>query len=409
MTQDLFPETVLERMDGDSDIEELHNRLNPPGVLAQAYSVTGGQNTGYYSLEEHYGRYSTDELVDPKVIAQLLSTDTERASTVLRLLDSTEDFEPHPEPLDLFPLEISQEDASVKALNALKTIVRWTKKAANDIFNEMSNYELVARYLKFTAENLKVSGNDRRGQPVGYSPLKINTRIVNLSVRYEPVKDVAALINALRIMSNVTHDYYGYNDRTLVDFVDRIPPIATSPENLASELNRVSPSVLIRSNSFRSSSDGSGVFVSPHLLGCNRLSIKTSQSVDGLIQRYSVRLTPSDTAPRPLPSEIVFKRFTLPAQRQALQLIIDLSDYLLSVNTLASRQRRMARAEKIRVIVERLAKQIENGEMTNHTHSQVISLINQYNDWVTHPHKELYGLVCRNLRAALNVCSVNAM
>lgn len=409
MTQDNFPETVLERMEGDSEIEQLHNRLNPSGVLAQAYSVTGGQNTGYYSLEEHYGRYSADELVDPKVIAQILSTDTEKASAALRLLDSTEDFEPHPVQLDILPLEISQEDASEKALYALKTIVKWTKKVANEIFNEMSSYELVARYLKFNAENLKVSSNDRRNQPAAYSSLKIDTRIINLSVRYEPVKDATGLLNALRILSNVTRDYYNYNGDSLINFANRIQSVVHDPNALAAELSRISPSVLIRSNSFRTSSDGSGAFVSPHLLGCNRLSIKTVHSADGLMQRYTVRLVPSDITPRPLPREIEFKRFPLPVQRQVLQQIIDISDYLLSVNTLAQRQRRMARAEKIRVVVERLAKQIENGEMTNRTHSQVISLINQYNDWVTHPHKELYGLVCRNLRAALNVCTVNAM
>lgn len=409
MSQDNFPETVLERMDGDSEIEELHNRLNPPGVLAQAYSVTGGQNTGYYSLEEHYGRYSADELVEPKVIAQILSTDTERASEALRLLESTEDFTEHPQYLDELPLEISQEDASVKALGALKTIVKWTKRIANDIFNEMSNYELVARYLKFTAENLKVTSADRRGKGVDYSPLKIDTRVINLSVRYEPVKDATALINALRILGNVTRDYYNYNSNNLVGLSDRINQLSNDPHLLATELSKVSPSVLIRGNSFRSSQGDGGLFVSPHLLGCNRLSVKTSQNANGILQRYSVRLIPSDITPRPLPREIEFKRFPYPVQRQVLQQIIDISDHLLTVNTLSIRQRRMARAEKIRIAVEQLAKQIENGQMSSQTHSQVIGLINQYNDWVTHPYKELYGLACRDLRAALNVCTVNAM
>lgn len=396
-------------MTGDSDIETLHNRLNPPGVLAIAHRFFGGISQGYYSGEEI--QTTEDEPgMNPKYIAELLSVDDDNALAVLRLLDSCEAYEDHPaQPIDLFSLEISQEDMVANSLKALKTIFGWTKAAAGQIFNEMTNYELAARYIAFHAENVSTLASDRRkNSQYDHKPLVINTRIANLSVRYAPVKDVASLIVALRGLSNVTKDYFSYNDDSLLNLVDRLPSLVGDLGSLQTALNNVSPAKLFRTQSFYPS-DKQGFYVTPHLLGCHRISIKTQETSNGLDARYSVRLVPSDISPRPLPTSIEFKRFNIPALEQCLKQIVDIAEYLQEINTVMTRQRRMARMERIALLTQRLAKEIEAGGFDSERHRSVIALINQYNDWITSPYKELYGLVCRNLRAALNVCEINAM
>lgn len=402
-------EHVEYRMDGDTDIERLHNRLNPPGALGLANKAFGGQSEGYYSMEEHLGKYSSEELVDPKVIAGILSSDTDQATSALRLLDSCEEFAGHPILLDELSVELSQEDMASNSLNALKTIYSWTKKVANNIFDEMTNYELVARYLEFTAENLRVTSRDRRGTQGGNRPLKVETRIANLAIRYEPVKDIASLLMAIRVMTNVTREYYSYNGDELSKLAERIPQLMADPEQLAVAMSQVGPSKLARSNVFRPSSFNDGSYVSPHILGCHRLTIRTQESIDLMDRRFSVRLIPSDTVPRPLPPTIEFRRFPITTQDQALKMVAELAKYLQSINTLVVRQRRMSRIEKVGMVVQRLTKEIESGRFNSTHHRRVIAMVNQYNDWVANPYKELYGLVCRNLRAVINVCEINAM
>lgn len=395
-------------MSGDSEIEKLHNRLNPPGALALTYRFFGGISEGYYSGEDIHT--PEDEMgMNPQYFAELLSTDNESAIAALRLLDSCEEFGEHPKPIDLFSLEISQEDLAQNSVKALKTIFGWTKTVAKNIFNEMTNYELVARYLAFHAENVKVLARDRRkSTQYDNKPLAINTRVANLSIRYEPVKDIAALVTALRILTNVTKDYYGYNDENLLKLADRLPSMLNDLEVLQSTLSANSPAKLFRTNSFYPGSQPD-THVSAHLLGCHRVSIKSQETNSGLDARYTVRLVQSDITPRPLPPTIEFKRFNIQAMDQCLKLIVELAEFLQEINTPMVRQRRMARLDRIGLMTTRLAKEIEGGEFDAERHRKVIALVNQYNDWITSPYKELYGLVCRNLRAALNVCEINAM
>lgn len=407
--KDNVPEDLQYVMDGDSDIEKLHNRLNPPGVLGVASRFFGGMSQGYYSGEDIT---STDEELgmNPKYIAELLSTDDESTLSVLRLLDSVEDYETeHPISTDLFSMEFSQEDLMSNSVSALKTIFNWTKKVAKSVFSDMTNYELVARYLAFNAANIQTLSRDRRtSQIYDNKPLVINTRIANLSVRYEPVKDVPSLLTALRIMVNVVKDYYSYNGEELLKIADRLPQLLSNIEQLESALHNSSPARLFRSSSFSQSTDPS-LHVSQHILGCHRVSIKTQSSNGVLDNRYTVRLVPSDINPRPLPAQIEFRRFPLPAMDQVLRLVIDLAEYLQEINTPMIRQRRMARLERIALVTQKVAKEIESGNFDSEHHRKVIALVNQYNDWITSPYKELYGLVCRNLRAVLNVCEINAM
>lgn len=398
------------RMDGDTDIERLHNRLNPPGVMAQAYAAFGGQNTGYfYSGEDAFGKFTDAELVNPEVIAKILSTDGEKATAALRLLDSVEDFESHPQ-VDLLSVEVSQEDLAGNSLKALKTIFNWSKAIAKNVFDDMTNYELVARYLEFKAENLRVTARDRRQSTLfSNKPLLINTRIANLAVRYEPVRDIPSLITSLRVMQNLVRDYYSYNDEGLLRMADRIPGLFNDPEGLQVALNQVSPAKLFTMNSFRPSSTQDRVYQSMHILGCHRVSVKAQDSSGPLDRRYSVRLVPSDDAPRPLPKEFEFKRFPISTMDQVLHMVAEQARYLQQINTPMIRQRRIARLERIAVLSQRLSREIESGQFDPDKHRHLIALINQYNDWVVNPYKELYGLVCRNLRAVLNVCEINAM
>ena len=403
------PEDTRYVMTGDSDIERLHNRLNPPGTLGVAASFFGGMNTGYYSGED--ANTQTDEELgnNAKYIADLLSVDDERAMSVLRLIDSAEDFEPHPIDVDLLQLEISQEDLAANSLKALKTIFGWTKSMAKQIFNEMTNLELVARYLSFHAANIQTLARDRRGTTAftNSDPLILTTRIANLSVRYAPVKDVAGLLTALRILNVTTKGYFDYNNDDLLKIVDRLPSLLGDADSLESAISGVSPAKLLRNGSFYPGADN-GVQQSGHLLGCHRLSVRTQDGVGMLDQRYTVRLVPSDITPRPLPDRIEFKRFTIQAMDQVLNIVVDLAEYLQEVNTPMVRQRRMARLDRLALITTRVAREIEAGNFDPERHRKVIAVVNQYNDWITSPYKELYGLVCRDLRAVLNVCELNA-
>lgn len=409
MSSEHEAEYVEYRMDGDTDIERLHNRLNPPGALGLAAQHFGGTSGPYYSTEEGYGRYSNEAMGDPAVIAHVLSVDTEAATSALRLLDSTEAFDDHP-PLevDFLNLSVSEEDFALNTIKALKTIYDWSKVTARNILSDMTNYELVARYLEFHAENLKVTSKGRGRTLAGNEPLLIKTRIASLSVRYAPVKDITNLLTALRVLTNTVKDYYGYNNDELLKVADRLPGLTGDAEVMAQALSLVSPAKLMQSNTFRPAQNGADQYVSPHLLGCHRVSLKVQESSGALDRRYTVRLVPSDTAPRPLPANIEFKRFHQTTMDQCLNLIADLARYMQSVNTPAIRQRRLGRLDRLAVLTQRLTREVQSGKYDQKNHSKVIGLINQYNDWINNPYKELYGLACRDLRAVLNVCEINS-
>lgn len=395
-------------MDGETDIEKLHNRLNPPGTLALANRFFGGLSEGYYSGEDA-GTLTDEELGNnAKYIAELLSVDNDNALSVLRLVDSVESYEEHPKlDMDLFSLEVSQEDLADNSLKALKTIFGWTKSIAKQVFNEMTNYELVARYLAFHAENIQTLARDRRGSTqYNNQPLVVSTRITNLSIRYVPVKDVAGLLTAMRILSNVTKDYFNYNSDDLLSVADRLPSMIHDADMLQGILVNASPAKLFRTTSFYPGNEPD-THVTAHLLGCHRVSIKTQFSTGLLDQRFTVRLVPSDISPRPLPEKIEFKRFTVQAMDQVLRQVVDLTEFLQEINTPMIRQRRMARIDRISVLSQKIAKEIEAGQFDAERHRKVIALVNQYNDWIITPYKELYGLVCRNIRAVLNVCELN--
>jgi hypothetical protein len=396
-------------MDGETDIEKLHNRLNPPGTLALANRFFGGMSEGYYSGEDATGMTDEELGNNAKYIAELLSVDNDNALSVLRLVDSVESYEQHPVlDMDLFSTEISQEDLANNSLRALKTIFGWTKSIAKQVFNEMTNYELVARYLAFHAANIKTLARDRRqSSQFNNKPLVVATRIANLSIRYEPLKDAAGLLTAMRIMTNITKDYYGYNNDDLLKVADRLPSLIHDADLLQGALVNASPAKLFRSTSFYSGSEPD-THVTGHMLGCHRMSIKTQYSTGLLDQRFTVRLVPSDTTPRPVPSQIEFKRFTVQAMDQVLNQVIDLTSFLQEINTPMIRQRRMARIERISLLSSKIAREIESGQFDAERHRKVIALVNQYNDWIITPYKELYGLVCRNVRAVLNVCELNA-
>ena len=327
---------------------------------------------------------------------------------VLRQIDSVEDFEPHPIDVDLFSVEVSQEDMASSSLKALKTIMGWTATVAKQLFNEMTNMELVARYLSYHAANIQTLSRDRRNSTAfGNEPLTVSTRVVSLSVRYEPVTNVASLLTHLRTLAVTTKGYYNYNNEDLLKIVDRLPNMLSDPENLEAAISGVSPAKLLRNGNFFPSTI-EGVSVSGHLLGCHRLSVRTQDNVGMLDHRYTVRLIPSDITPRPLPGSFQFKRFPMTAQDQVLNLVIDLAEFLQEVNTPMVRQRRMARLERLSLITNRVAREIEGGQFDAERHRKVIAVVNQYNDWITSPYKELYGLVCRDLRAVLNVCEMNS-
>jgi hypothetical protein len=395
-------------MDGESDIEKLHNRLNPPGTLALAYNYFGGMSSGYYSGED-FNTLNDEEIGNnAKYIAELLSTDNESALSVLRLVDSTEDYEGHPGLIDTDLFTVSQEDLATNSLKALKTIFGWTKSIAKQIFNEMTNLELVARYLAFHAENIETLSRDRRkSSQFNNKPLVINTRVANLCIRYEPIKDAAGLLTALRILGNVTKDYYDYNSDDLLKIADRLPSMSHDAEMLQGLLTTVSPAKLFRTPSFYPGNEPE-THVTAHLLGNHRLSIRTQYGTGLLDQRFTVRLVPSDISPRPLPESIEFKRFTVQTMDQVLRQVKDIAGRLLDVNTPMTRQRRMARIERISLLSSKIAKEIQTNGFDADRHRKVIALVNQYNDWIVSPYRELYGLICRDLRAVLNVCELNA-
>jgi len=395
-------------MDGESDIEKLHNRLNPPGTLALAYNYFGGMSTGYYSGEDFHTLNDEEIGNNASYIAQLLSTDNDTALSVLRLVDSTEAFEDHPKPIDLDLFTVSQEDMATNSLKALKTIFGWTKSVAKQIFNEMTNMELVARYLAFHAQNIETMSRDRRtSSQFNNKPLVVSTRVANLCLRYEPVKDAGALLTALRILNNTARDYYDYNNDDLLKVADRLPSLLHDADVLQGALTGVSPAKLFRSASFYPASEPE-THVTAHLLGNHRLSVRTQYGTGLLDQRFTVRLVPSDIAPRPVPNAIEFKRFSMQTMDQILRQVQDIAKRLLDINTPLTRQRRMARIERISLLSSKIAREIQTNGFEADRHRKVIALVNQYNDWIVSPYRELYGLICRDLRAVLNVCELNA-
>ena len=108
---------------------------------------------------------------------------------------------------------------------------------------------------------------------------------------------------------------------------------------------------------------------------------------------------------------IEFKRFNLQASDQCLDMIVSMSRYLQSQNTIAIRKRRIEKINQLTNQLERLSRQFnttESSELLRDQRAQ-ITQIEHFVDWFSNPYRELYGNTCRTLRAALNVCERNAM
>lgn len=391
------------RPDEESDVGKLWNRMHPPGILSQASAFFGGDPTSGWVSAEDGAEITEDD--DPKRIADLLSLDDERAISVLRLLDSTESYTDFAAGCrDLLP-EFSMESFSDIVKKALEAVIAWLKTLPGTIFGELANLELVARYLEFKAQNLKVLARDKSmSMATPKAPLIIDTRIQSLAVRYKPVQDIQALLTGLRIMQNTITTYYDYAGG-LVRQAERLVAAFGNYDNMHSVMSDASPASLARSNAFFPAQGVSDVYNTPHLLGCVRLQLTFRDNGDRL------RLIQSDVIDRPLPPSIEFRRFNLQASDQCLDMIIAMSQYLQKQNTIAIRKRRIDKINQLTGQLERLNRQFNNTESNDLLRDQraQITQIEHFVDWFSNPYRELYGNTCRTLRAALNVCERNAM
>lgn len=376
----------------------------------------------YFSLEDGEAQVPTplpsdvDDNWDPKQLAALLETDDDNARRVLFLMDSCESLEDYSRKVDDLYVDLGVESFAQAAGAVMDALIAWIKNLMQVSFNQLAMQELAARALEFKASNLKVTSRDRANM-TGSGKFEITTRTQNLCVNYRPVKDITALMREIKTLRGIIKAYYDYVNHEAIQTVSGIVNMArtwSTPEQVASAMERHAPIKLNANAVFKTVGDTAGSSDTSHFLGCHRLVIEARSSVDMVsrVRGMAVRLKTSEPNPLPVPASITFTRFNLATSDACLDVIIDAANLLLTVNTSAIRQRRQAKLKEISSALEglkRVMQQNADNSVRVSALRQTAGLLETLADWISTPYIGLYSLACRNLRAALNVCEQNAI
>lgn len=347
----------------------------------------------------------------PAHLAELLGTDSETARRVLHYVEGVEEYQPRLQALqDRLP-ELGLEGFTDTVIEWLKAILDFLKDVMEDYVQEMGAAELSASWLRSESENLMIMSRDRRA--LGNEPLLIKSRVANLSLRYKPVKDIAGLITALRANQSVCETYYQYADQVLGNGVGALAAIGRnggSPDTLAEAMLNKSPRLLI-GKLLQPLTDQNNAWGSQPLLGNQRL-VLVSPDADNpqeSVRQTRLRIRSFEMIPQGQVHELTMARFNNSQSDACLKQIISMADTLLKHNRGETRNRRRSRLLEITKVVDSLLVKVANGDDTQAAAlKQTAALLQTLSDWLVDPFMELYKLTCRNMRAALNVCDLNA-
>jgi len=343
-------------------------------------------------------------------LANLLSDD-ESGDELLRLVESVEAYNTRQDHDLLLPTLSLEAFGQTDISSMIKAIVEWLKSLIDAMFDEMTALGVTAYHLKRKAEDLKILSRDRRLKPVSQSSFVVNTRTVNLHVRYRPITTVYELMTQLKVLAETVKVFYNYDPLSQVQSVVATSLQPDSVSALVAKLHSVSPHNLTVGNRvFTPHSSIDGWSVSPQLLGNHRLLIKNR--LEGTdyekINGASVRLVHAEMNPKPVSLEIEFTRFGLSQSDQCLNLISSICDTLIDAGSMASRSKRSQALNQVRSALDRLMQKAKiTGDEGSAEIKQTVALLEQYINWSVNPYNGLYGLTCRNLKAALNVCALN--
>lgn len=348
---------------------------------------------------------------DPKHLANLLGSDDETARRVLQYVEGIEDYQPRLQVLmDTLP-DLGLEGFTETVMEWLRAILDFIKDVMEDYMTEMGAAELSASWLRSESENLLIMSRDRRNLKTG--TLEIKTRVANLSLRYRPVKDIASLIIALRANETVCRTYYQYADQTLGHGISAMAAIARnggSAEVLAQEMLNKSPRVLI-GKLLQPLKDENNAWGSVPLLGNQRLVLVSPETdnAEQSVKQTRLRIRTSELIPQPTAGVVTMPAFNLMQSDACLKQIISMADVLLSHNKGEARTRRRQRLLEITKAVDGIMARVNAGDENQAAAlKQTATLMQTLADWLVDPFMELYKLTCRNMRAALNVCDLNA-
>lgn len=348
---------------------------------------------------------------NPAHLAELLGTDSEMASRVLRYVEGVEEYQPRIQELqDRLP-ELGLEGFTDTVIEWLKAILDFLKDVMEDYVQEMGAAELSASWLRSESENLMIMSRDRRS--LKNEPILVKSRVPNLSLRYKPVKDIASLINALKANQTVCETYYQYADQVLGNGVGTLAAIARNsgdPEALAEAMLNKSPRQLI-GKLLQPLTDQNNAWGSQPLLGNQRLVLVSpdADSAQESVRQTRLRIRTFDMIPQGQVYEVSLPRFNTSQSDACLKQIIAMADTLLKHNRGDTRNRRRSRMVEISKAIDSLLVKVQRGDESQAaTLKQTAALLQTLSDWLVDPFMELYKLTCRNMRAALNVCDLNA-
>jgi hypothetical protein len=334
------------------------------------------------------------ELIEanPAQLARLLEADDESARRVLAYVDSVEAWKERVSTYqDLLPF-LGVEGFGETVLEWLKQLILAMGDLIKEFMEELTAGEMTAQWMIIEAQNLMTMSRDRRS--LKQVPFTVSTRVANLSIRYKPCKD-------------------NYCDHTLGPGIGGVLAVARnhgSAKELADAMLQKSPRAMIGSV-LKPMTDRNGVG-SGHILGNARLVLSSPESEDPVqtVRQTRLRVMPSDPNPPPMPTQAVFTPFNLSASDQCLKQVISLATLLKNHNTSSVRARRRDRLAEITRVMTQVTSQIQNAtdDEIIRGYKQVVELLDQLSDWLSDPFMELYSLTCRNMRAAINVCNLNA-
>lgn len=348
---------------------------------------------------------------DPKRLAALLGTDDETARRVLHYVEGIEEYQPRLRVLqDTLP-DLGLEGFTDTVMEWMRAILDFLKDVMEDYIQEMGAAELSAEWLRSESENLLIMSRDRRSMNTG--ELEITSRAANLSVRYRPVKDIASLILALKANEGVCRSYYKYADLTLGLGVGGLTAMARNggdAEAVAQGMLEKSPRALI-GTLLQPLKDQNNAWGSVPLLGNQRLVLVSpdADSAQQSVKQTRLRVRTSELIPQASVGKFTMPAFNLQQSDTCLKQIIAMADLLLSHNKGETRTRRRQRLQDIAKAIETIMAKVSAGDESQAAAlKQTVAVLETLADWLLDPFMELYKLTCRNMRAALNVCDLNA-
>jgi len=343
--------------------------------------------------------------------------DDDGYGAVMRLIESVEHynaFEREPGGLALPSFSLEGFDGERKA-SMIASILEWLRKVMKALFDEMAGLEGVMRLIAGRALNLKELSRDRKVKSAisNGSSFEINTRVINLCIRSSPVDTIGELYGHLRNLDALVRAYYTYDPLHELSHVMHAVQASRDPEGVRHALARVSPRKLAQSKVLFPHPENDEWLASTNLLGNHRLVLKqrmNAATADAEVNAL-VRLVPSELSPRPVPASVEFSRFGLGQSDQCLTLIHDLAKHLVTINSTSARITRNAGLSQLTRALQKLEVDSRMSASDGTVVAQLgatAALVEHYIDWIVNPYNGLYGLTCRNLRAALNVCELNA-